>query len=151
MTFWHFSCESCTSCSLMGSKLCWCTEIQRSLKPLQSNTLTDGELSAVSSAILPEVQSLEILEPGPGFWSWVLRGRALHSSVFGQFGLHSYSTEFIHVCIWRSLFIQFVTPHQCHLLTSLKTSHMAASDWSSSTDLHLWSKCQESSPILNWL
>lgn len=30
----------------------------------------------------------------------------------------------------------------------LKMSNTAAYDWSSSTDLHLWFKCQESSPIL---
>lgn len=30
----------------------------------------------------------------------------------------------------------------------LETSHTAAYDWSSNADLHLWSKCQESSPIL---
>lgn len=35
-----------------------------------------------------------------------------------------------------------------HLCRLLKMSNMAAYDWSSSTDLHLWYKCQESSPML---
>lgn len=77
-------------------------------------------------------------------------------SVLGWFWLHSNSTEYIHVCIWREsgkFLILFPIPliivtlylHPPHLL---KMSNTAAYDWSSSTDLHLWFKCQESSPIL---
>lgn len=48
--------------------------------------------------------------------------------------------------------IQFQTPVSVTLYLQsprlLKMSSTAAYEWSSSTDLHLWFKCQESSPIL---
>lgn len=67
----------------------------------------------------------------------------------------------IHVCIWseiRGVFLilsppspppdSSVWPFISHPPRLLLTSTTAAYDWSSSTDLHLWFKCQESSPIL---
>ena len=79
-----------------------------------------------------------------------------NESVLGWFCLHSYSTEYIHVCIWRKsgkIWYCFQSPSSVWPFIStlprlLKKSNTAAYDWSSSTDLHLWFKCQESSPIL---
>lgn len=70
------------------------------------------------------------------------------SITVGRFWLQSNSTFMKGV---RGGFYTVSTPpRQCDPLSPclLKMSNMATYDWSSNTDLHLWFKCQESSPIL---
>lgn len=70
----------------------------------------------------------------------------------GWFGASA--EQHIHICIWRAeprLRRCDPPPPPLPALSCprlLKVSNTAAYDWSSSVDLHLWSKCQESSPIL---
>lgn len=123
--------------------------------------------------LLPKVQLLKIKHTGLVFitdlWAqfffflfWkeaALKAKlslVFGESVLGWFWLLSNSTEYIHICMWREsgkFFILFSIPLisvtlDLHPPRLLKMSNTAAYDWSSSTDLHLWFKCQESSPIL---
>lgn len=73
-------------------------------------------------------------------------------SVLCEIQLHDNSTGCIHVFNRKGVFDSLLR-RQCNRLSPpssphSKMSNKAAYDWSSSTDLHLWSKCHESSPIL---
>lgn len=65
-------------------------------------------------------------------------------SVLGWFRRYGNSTGTFFDTVFPTLPLISVTL----ISTLLKMSNTAAYDWSSSTDLHLWFKCQESSPIL---